>query len=94
MPAFSAPPPQEPGNAPRYDGDTRGSGVHNVDSSLFKKVQIKENMKVELRAEFFNFTNTPRFGAANTTFGSRSFGTINRQINSPRQAQMGIRFLF
>jgi hypothetical protein len=51
-------------------------------------------MKLQLRAEFFNFTNTPRFGDPNTSFGDPAFGTINSQSNNPRHFQAGIRFLF
>lgn len=92
--AFSAPAPQVPGTAPRYDGGTRGDGIRSLSASFFKNVSIREKMKLELRAEFFNFTNTPRFTAPRTAFGSSSFGTINGQSNSPRQAQMGARFVF
>jgi hypothetical protein len=92
--AFSAPPAQIAGNAPRYLGDTRGSGIRNIDFSLFKNIPLTEYKKLELRAEFFNFTNTPRFGNPNTSFGNTAFGTINSQSNSPRQSQMGARFVF
>ena len=46
------------------------------------------------RAEFFNFTNTPRFLDPNTAFGDTNFGHITGQGNSPRQSQMGVRFMF
>lgn len=92
--AFSAPPPQIPGNAPRYVGEARASGIRNIDFSLFKNIEIREHMKLELRAEFFNFTNTPRFGNPNTSFGNTAFGTISSQSNSPRQSQMGARLVF
>jgi hypothetical protein len=92
--AFSAPGDQQPGNSPRFNSQLRGARIGNLDFSLFKNIPIRETMKVQLRAEFFNFTNTPRFGAPDTVFGSAAFGTINSQKNSPRQAQMGARFLF
>jgi hypothetical protein len=92
--AFSDPGDQIPGNAPRFNSDLRGDGIGNIDVSLFKNFQILEKMKLQLRAEFFNFTNTPRFYDPNASFGSGSFGTISGQANNPRQAQMGVRFLF
>ena len=92
--AFSTPEPEHNGTAPRYTGRVRGDGVHNLNLSIFKSFQFKETMRLQLRGEFFNFTNTPRFGDPDTAFGSTSFGTINSQANSPRQVQMGIRFLF
>ena len=92
--AICAPPPQQPGNAPRFNSDLRGDSIRRLDFSIFKNFTFRENMKLQLRGEFFNFTNTPRFGFPNSSFGDPGFGTINSQINSPRQAQMGVRFLF
>ncbi len=92
--AFSYPPEQIPGSAPRFEGEVRGDSIHNLDLSIFKNFSIKEIMKIQLRAEFFNFTNTPQFGTPNTVFGDPAFGTINEQINSSRQVQMGVRVLF
>jgi hypothetical protein len=51
-------------------------------------------MKLQFRAEFFNFTNTPRFLDPVTAFGDTNFGVISGQANSPRQSQVGVRFLF
>jgi hypothetical protein len=92
--AFAKPLPEHDGTAPRYTGIVRGDGIHNLNLSIFKSFQFKETMRLQLRGEFFNFTNTPRFGDPDTAFGSTSFGTINSQSNSPRQVQMGVRFLF
>src|SRR5262249_28419818 len=92
--AICAPPPQQVGNAPRFNSDLRGDTIRRLDFSVFKNFAFRENMKLQLRAEFFNFTNPPRFGFPNSSFGDPGFGTINSQINSPRQAQMGVRFLF
>jgi hypothetical protein len=102
--AFSDPGDQKPGNSPRYNPDLREDGLNNLDLSVFKNFKFTERMKLQLRAEFFNFTNTPTFkfdkgifniyGAANTSFGSPNFGIIDSTRNDPRQFQFGIRFLF
>jgi hypothetical protein len=92
--AFATPEPEHDGTAPRYTGLVRGDGIHNLNLSIFKSFQFRENMRLQLRGEFFNFTNTPRFADPDTAYGSTSFGTINSQSNSPRQVQMGVRFLF
>jgi hypothetical protein len=92
--AFSYPPSQVDGNSPRFEDAVRGDYIHNLDLSMFKNFSINESVKVQLRAEFFNFTNTPRFDLPNTDFGAQGFGTISAQVNSPRQAQMGVRVLF
>lgn len=40
----------------------RGPGIANVDAGLFRDVSVKERVKLQIRAEAFNFTNTPHFG--------------------------------
>jgi len=92
--AFAVPPSQVDGTCPRYEGQVRGDSVHNLDLSLFKAVRLKENMKMEVRAEFFNFTNTPRFGDPATSYRDPAFGTINSQVNLPRTSQIGVRFVW
>jgi hypothetical protein len=60
-----------PGPHPSISGD----GIHNLDLSVFKVFPFGERMKLQLPGEFFNFTNTPRFGEPNTAFGDPAFGT-------------------
>jgi hypothetical protein len=92
--AFSSPGDQLAGNSPRYLADCRVPGIHNLDQGISKSFTIREGMFVEVRGEFFNFLNTPRFGAPGHAFGSGSFGTINSQANAPRHGQFGARFVF
>jgi hypothetical protein len=92
--AFSDPGDQVPGNAPRYFADLRTQGIRNLDLSIFKAFEFRENMSLQLRAEFFNFSNTPRFGMPNTSFGSTDFGLITSQSNQSRHGQIGIRFVW
>jgi hypothetical protein len=51
-------------------------------------------MKLQVRGEFFNFTNTPRFDVPNTAFGDSQFGQVTSTLGSPRHTQVGIRFEF
>jgi hypothetical protein len=92
--AFSDPGDQVPGNEPRFNTALRGDGIRDLDFSLFKNFQYRERYRLQLRAEFFNFTNTPRFLDPGTSFPSSNFGVITGQGNSPRQAQMGARLTF
>ena len=92
--AFSDPGDQIPGNAPRYFPYLRTEGIKNLDFSIFKTFNIREGMYFQLRAEFFNFTNTPRFGLPGTSFGSGDFGLITYQANSSRHGQIGVRFVW
>jgi Carboxypeptidase regulatory-like domain len=92
--AFSDPGDQIPGSAPRYFSNLRADGIKNLDFSIFKIFNIREGMYLQLRAEFFNFTNTPRFGMPDTSFGSGDFGLITYQANQSRHGQIGIRFVW
>jgi hypothetical protein len=88
-----------PGNAPRYISTLRTDGIHNADLSFSKEFTIKEGMLVQIRGEFFNFTNTPRFAAPNTSVpdlltSNSSFGLVTSTANTPRHTQFGIRFQF
>ena len=85
---------RSPGNAPRYFPYLRTEGIKNLDFSIFKTFNIREGMYFQLRAEFFNFTNTPRFGLPGTSFGSGDFGLITYQANSSRHGQIGVRFVW
>jgi hypothetical protein len=91
---FADPGDQRPGNAPRYFSSLRVDGVHNIDLSFSKLFTFRESMTLEVRGEFFNFTNTPRFGLPDTALGSSTFGQIFSTANSPRTTQIGIRFQF
>jgi len=92
--AFSDPGDQVPGDAPRYFSNLRSDGINNLDFSIFKIFNIREGMYLQLRAEFFNFTNTPRFDLPNTSYGSTDFGLITGQSNQSRHGQIGIRFVW
>ncbi len=66
-----------------------------VDFSVFKLFSITERVKLQFRAESFNLTNTPWFGAPNTTLGSANFGVVSpSQANDPRNVQLALRLMF
>ncbi|MHB8655634.1 MAG: TonB-dependent receptor [Terriglobia bacterium] len=92
--AFSHPGDQVPGNAPRYFSNCRVPGIHNADISLVKAFQISETKRLEVRGDFINALNTPRFSNPDASFDDGSFGTISGLANSPRQGQIGVRFVF
>ena len=96
--AFQAPAANTFGNIGR--NAFSGPGFFNVDASLFRRVKIGERFTVELRAESFNFTNTPQYPNPDGGFGNATFGQItNAGIGSSadggsRQIQFGLRILF
>jgi hypothetical protein len=93
---FGDPGDNIPGNAPRYFSNLRGDGIHNKDLSISKEFVIREGMKLQLRGEFFNFTNTPRFAFPDLGVGSGTFGQVTSTApgSTPRHSQIGVRFEF
>lgn len=100
-PAAFAIPPVAPGqtfatlfgNASR--GMLRGPAQYNVDFSVFKNFQIKENQNVQLRGEAFNLFNTPEFGLPyNAVDVTGTAGAISNTVHSSRQLQVAVKYTF
>jgi len=90
--AFTTPAPYTYGNAGR--NILFGPGRTNWDMSLFKNFVIREQSRLEFRAEAFNVFNHPQFGLPNATIGNPQAGSITSTVGNPRQLQMGLRFEF
>ncbi|MBI3694199.1 MAG: TonB-dependent receptor [Acidobacteria bacterium] len=75
-------------------GHVRGPGLNNWDFSVFKQVAIREQQKVEFRAEFFNLFNQAHFSNPGTSLGTTSFGRISSTALPPREIQLGLKFSF
>jgi hypothetical protein len=74
-----------------------GPGFENLDFSVFKSFPIRESVKLEFRAEFFNILNHPNFGnpSANLAPASiGSFGKITSTIGDPRDIQFALKLYF
>ena len=91
---FSQPEPFIFGNTGRYLPDVRDPGTKSWDFALFKHFDLTEYLRLQFRAEFFNFTNTPVFGAPNVAINNNNFGRITSQANAPRQIQLGLKLLW
>jgi hypothetical protein len=78
----------------------RGPGAWSLDSSLFRLFQIKEGVRLQVRAESFNLTNTPHFNTPNGSITSSAFGTITATISNrnegvdSRTFRFGAKFVF
>lgn len=82
------------GNVARNLPRTRTDGLFNWDFSVLKDVAITEQVKLQLRGEFFNFTNTPTFGNPNGNASAGAFGRVTAAASSPRQIQVGAKIVF
>jgi hypothetical protein len=93
---FDFPGYEQPGNAPRFFPNLRSDGIHNVDFAISKSFVPREGVRLELRADFFNFLNTPRFALPDNFFGDSTFGQVSSlaQGSTPRHGQFGIRLEF
>lgn len=89
--AFTLPTPGHFGNA--GVGILHAPAQRTYNFSVFRTFDIKERLKLQYRAEFYNLTNTPTFGSPNGTFTSSAFGTITSASNS-RTIQMALKLTF
>lgn len=93
---FADPGYEQPGNAPRFFSTLRSDGIHNTDLAFSKSFVPREGMRIEVRADFFNFLNTPRFALPDNLWGDSTFGQVSSTLSNstPRHGQFGIRFEF
>jgi hypothetical protein len=82
------------GNAPRTIGSVRSPGVNTANLSLFKGFNlgsIREDARMEVRAEAFNAFNHPQFCGPNTTLGDSRFGQVRSTCAAPREVQLALK---
>jgi len=76
-------------------GILRGPSQLNLDLGIQRDFRITEAAGLQFRAEFFNFTNTPKFGLPNSDFSSGpAFGVISSTAANPRIIQLAMKFNF
>jgi hypothetical protein len=92
--AFVQPANFTSGNLGRSYTGVRQDMTRNLDFSLFKNFPFRERYQFQFRAEAFNLTNTPVFGAPGTTINGANFGIITGQSNVARNLQLALKFLF
>ncbi|HYO81846.1 MAG TPA: TonB-dependent receptor, partial [Bryobacteraceae bacterium] len=91
---FSVPAPYTFGNAPRTMNGLRTDGTGQFDMALLKTTTVRENLRLQFRAEAFNASNTPRFGPPNSNFGNQLFGVVSAMGNSPRVLQFALKLMY
>jgi len=88
-------------------GILRGPSQLNLDLGIQRNFAITEGTGLQFRIEFFNFTNTPKFGKPNSDFAggdscsgsvcipnNPSFGLISSTVSNPRIIQMALKYNF
>ncbi|PYS05872.1 MAG: hypothetical protein DMG17_33460 [Acidobacteria bacterium] len=79
----------------------RGPGMWNLDTSLFKRIPLKEQLNLQFRTEIFNALNHANFGHPNLILFSGNdisptAGVITKTIagGNGRQIQFALRLEF
>ncbi len=91
-PAFEAPQSARFGNSGR--NVLQMPGLALVDAMLGRNFSLRERTRLELRAEFFNLTNTAQMGRPVLNVILRQAGQITTTSVPNRQMQIGLRLVF
>ena len=70
-----------------------GPGVNNWDLALEKTTPIKEQFRLQFRAEFFNAWNHAQFANPDNLVGDANFGQL-MQAREPREIQLGLKLIW
>lgn len=68
-------------------------GFRNWDFIVVRNFPIKDQMRLQFRAEFFNFTNTPAFGGPVTNIQAATAGRV-LSAGEPRDIQLALKLSF
>lgn len=71
-----------------------GDTINDFVLSLIKDTQIRERLRFQFRAKFFNAMNRPQFGNPSVSPTDRNYDRITNQINDPRKIQFGFKLYF
>jgi outer membrane receptor protein involved in Fe transport len=80
-----------PGNV--GNGAVRGPGLVNVDFSLGKNIPVTEQLKLQIRADSFDFFNHTNFTGLSTSLNSPTFGRFT-STRGARVVQLSARLRF
>jgi hypothetical protein len=73
-------------------GILRGPSELNLDLGIHRSFNLTERVHMQFRAEFFNFTNTPKFGLpVNDHASGPAFGLISSTVSNPRVVQLALK---
>ncbi len=74
-------------------GALRGPDLFDWDIGIFKNIPIREHLRAQFRAEFFNVLNDVNFSAPSASVGGAGFGSIVA-AGDPRIGQLALKIPF
>ncbi len=89
--AFVAPPAYQFGVLGR--NTVVGPGIFNIDTTLSKRIRVRERFGLEIRAEAFNLFNTANYSQIGRIINASDYGQVDSQL-PPRQLQFGAKVTF
>lgn len=81
------------GNGSRTEPNLRNPGTFGFDTVLSRWQPIRESVRLQFRAEFYNMLNHPNLGAPSTGITSSTYGMITSKAGT-RTMVMGLRLEF
>jgi hypothetical protein len=83
------------GNAPRYLSNERYAITRDADMALEKSFPLYRESHLQFRAEAYNVSNTPVYGAPDVNLNDSNFGVVTSTKSvGPRTVQLGARIEF
>jgi hypothetical protein len=72
-----------------------GPNFFNIDASIFKNIQIREQTSLQIRIEAYNVLNHPSFGNPNADFTDKqTFGRVTGTSSGAREMQFALKLNF
>jgi len=91
--AYASPAPYSFGNGSRTEPNLRNPGAFGFDAVLSRWQPIKERVRLQYRAEFYNLLNHPNLGSPSAGITSSTFGVISSKSGN-RTMIMALRLEF
>jgi hypothetical protein len=85
------------GNSTRYNPKVRQFANLNENVAIARTFPIREQLRLEFRAEAFNIFNRVRFGTGDVNLQDQNFGKLTSStdlLNTPRQLQLALKLYF
>ncbi len=72
----------------------RADGINNVDLGINKNIRISESNRLQVRAQFYNLTNSRDYGIPQANINNTGFGLEGNTDGGNRRIVLGLRYVF